>query len=646
MATPTLYFLLAVLLTTACEAPTGDDDNPLLSVEPRTLDYGEDRESLTLTIANMGSGSLNWELIIPASERAWIKPEMTVGNMTTEPAVFSITIHRDQATPGEKVVQLTVASPGTTATVELRASIPVLQIPAALAVSSISLDFGETGSVQQFEVRNTGGTSLDWEGQSGQTWISFTPNSGTVSPGDRQAVNVKVSREDLSAGEQLGAVDVTSNGGSATVSVRASVPERSLLTVSPQSIDFGSGLQSQTIEIRNSGSAVAQWAVESSDAWVSVAPASGSVLVGETRSVTVLVDRSSLAVGTHQGRLTFQGDDNEVTIDVFVTVVPLPVLELSTSLVETGTEASASFRIVNSGTGTLVWNVSASADWLNVEPHEGTSLAIPKIVTLSIDRMDQLAGTHSTVVTVVSDGGTAEVEVSMVVPSPRVSIDSGPIAGEVTLVDSVTWKFGALDAFSSPEFSARVDGGDWSTGPIYGVGALDESSTFGSHTLEARVRTLAGQSEIVSEDFVIDAVSGPAVRLMPHRFAVSRDQIAEMFVVLEEVTDVLGGNILVVFEPAVDLQDAVLLVDGGSFLGQQGAEILAPEIDARNERVKFGFAAPGVDGGIRGSGAIAKIRFIARSETEITLDLSRTVLRDLANDDLPIRVRGAEVIVP
>lgn len=64
--------LMVALCFLACEAPTGDEDNPVLSFSPTVLDFGTDKQSLNLRVENEGSGSLHWELDIPSADAEWI----------------------------------------------------------------------------------------------------------------------------------------------------------------------------------------------------------------------------------------------------------------------------------------------------------------------------------------------------------------------------------------------------------------------------------------------------------------------------------------------------------------------------------------------------------------------------------------------
>ena len=84
-----------------------------------------------------------------------------------------------------------------------------------LSVSTTSLDFGTTTTSMVFNITNTGGPTLIWNVIESIPWIDAVPTSGS---GD-QSILVTVDRSGLAPGMHSGLIDVTSNGGNATVTV-------------------------------------------------------------------------------------------------------------------------------------------------------------------------------------------------------------------------------------------------------------------------------------------------------------------------------------------------------------------------------------------------------------------------------------------
>ena len=632
--------LLALVVgLTGCDVPTGNEDNPILSFSPTELDFGTEKQSLGLIVENEGSGSLHWELSIPTADAEWIESEQVVGDITTQASSFSITIKRDRATTiGDRKVFLRIVTPVGTGICTLLA---VIERQASIAVTPTTIDFGEGSTTDQITLRNTGGADLEWSALSGQSWMALTPPNGTIPPSGAQNIVVVVDREDQPAGDLIGQVDVTSTGGSAQVTVRATVSAVAVLGITPRTLDFGSVQDRLNIELRVAG-ANADWTIEASDSWLQPTRTSGAVLLGQAVPLSVDVDRTQLAVGTHQGTLTLRSSGDEIAVDVTVTVQPKPVLELSVNRVDLGLESATVVRIANVGTGSLEWELTEAVDWLQLDQTRGTStnLAIP--VTFTVDREGLLAGDYTSTLSVTSDGGNLDVEVRMEVPLPAVRIISGPVDDEVVLDDSTTFEIVAQQAYGEVQYQARIDEGtwnDWSAERRFGFGALEESSLFGPHTLEVRTRTAAGDGAVESRSFLVDAVQGPAIHIAPMRIQTSPGEDVMVSVVLEEVTGVLGGNVVLTFDPVIDVSDALLVEDL-----LDGATTISPSITIKTGRVEVGFAVAGLPGGVSGTGALLRLTLSASVSSAIEIS-SESILRDLANQDIPIRVRDGRILV-
>jgi hypothetical protein len=233
------------------------------------------------------------------------------------------------------------------------------------------------------------------------------------------------------------------------------------------------------------------------------------------------------------------------------------------------------------------------------------------------------------------------------VPDPNVPTSTGSDASQATTTDSALWELGASNTFGDEEFSTRLDSGpwsDWSSEDAVSYGGMEESSLFGDHTIEARVQTAAGVSAVESRTFAVDAIQGPAMRIFPLRSHVAVGDNLEIYVVVEEVIGVLGGNILLTFDPTtVDVTEAVILRGDGSFLTNLGATVISatPTIGTGGQ-IEAGFAAPGLERGLSGTGAILRVRLTVRSTTVVRFG-TQSILRDLSKRDIPLRFRGAEI---
>ena len=98
-------------------------------------------------------------------------------------------------------------------------------------------------------IRNDGKSTLKWEISTGTKWIKINPTSGT-STKDIASVLISVDRTGLSKGDYNGSINITSNGGTATIKVNMSI-KGAVLKVTPSTLDFGEIETSKELFISN-----------------------------------------------------------------------------------------------------------------------------------------------------------------------------------------------------------------------------------------------------------------------------------------------------------------------------------------------------------------------------------------------------------
>ena len=640
--------ILGALIWTSCGGPTGGDDNPVLSVTPVLLDFGEARTSLTLTISNAGSGVLDWSIQVPSE--GWVSVNQVSGTVLNTPLNIEVRIDREKAPVGQQgVVLVVIGGDGSRKEVTVQANIRRL---AVLSVTPLNLSFGETSSQQQVTLRNDGGEPLTWSGASPQEWISVAPASGSLETGNQQSVTVTIDRQQLASGANQGSVDfTTSQAGSKSVAVLATGSTYGTLSASPTTLDFGTRNSRVSLEIRRiGGTGTMEWSVEASHSWIDPKTTSGSLLIGESRTIFIEVKREGLDPAAYQGSLTFRWEGGEAQVVVAMRVADEPLLSLSHETLEVGSAETVTFSIINAGTGNLIWVISETADWLILEPVEGSTTTIPRTINGTIDRTGMAAGQYDVVIRVDSDGGSANLPLVMEVPMPEVEITQGPDEGTALGVDEAAFQFRALNASGNTEFSTKLDDGewtDWGAATAVEYEYLEESSLVGAHLFQVRVRADAGESEVLLRTFEVDAVQGPALRLSPKAATVNSGQTVEVLVVTEEVADVLAVRVVVDFDAGeLELQQ-VEAVD--SFLGQQGGTLVAPEPEIDNAGGRLDLAigvAGGSRAGVSGTGVVARLRFRTKTSgvAEISLGAD-SALRDPDNSPISIQRAGATITV-
>ena len=212
-----------------------------------------------------------------------------------------------------------------------------------------------------------------------------------------------------------------------------------IFTVYPLALDFGTILTQDTVFISNAGSTPVSWSVSNVPAWVSVTPLSGITTGGvDTLTVTVL-DRTQ--VDPNNDEFFTINTVGAGSFNVFVTAgVPgtdpgdvdpgnEPQIELIDSLgvrglsvtVQTGSGGQGTFQVANIGTGSLEWFISADAyanrpPWITGLSATGGLVGTnPQTVTVTTAiTPDLVVGTNTHVFPIQSNGGTAQLTVSIV----------------------------------------------------------------------------------------------------------------------------------------------------------------------------------------------------------------------------------------
>ncbi|MGB9834957.1 MAG: lectin like domain-containing protein, partial [bacterium] len=165
----------------------------------------------------------------------------------------------------------------------------------------------------------------------------------------------------------------------AFTSSQSSPPTTPVLSVSPESLDFGTELTQLSFTVRNDGGSTLLWSASENIPWVvSLSSASGSLGVGETQSVTVTVERQGLSPGNYTGSISLSSNGGNKMVEVKM-AVPIPDAVTITNLpatVESLEHQPLSFQVqandslghpltftilsgpgtINSGTGQFTWS--------------------------------------------------------------------------------------------------------------------------------------------------------------------------------------------------------------------------------------------------------------------------------------------------
>lgn len=417
-----LTALVALPVLTGCPSSGG----PSLSVYPGAFDFGSTSTTDALKVANQGTGSCAWEI---DSAPAWLQVSPTSGVVDSGGQTLTLTVNRSGLAPGNYAGDLVVGSPAGARTVAV--SMVVEGPPAApvLQVSPLTLDMGETDLSEPFTIRNTGDGTLEWNLTEDVPWLTCSVNSGTVLGGnDSDTVNVTVDRSALAGGEHSGDIAITSNGGSATVTVVVTVAGPApVLSVSPLSLDFGSTATSRAITISNSGNAPLEWSLVESLDWLSLSDTAG-VLDSGSVVVTATADRANLPAASYPGQIALASNGGAATIHVGMTVAPASLV-VNPPVMQFGSYATTKLLAIgNDGSGTVNWSIDDTnfPGWLSVDPTSGSVTGPSTGVIVTVDRTGLEPANFTHTFTVASDGGNREVQIQMTVPAtPVLTIETG-----------------------------------------------------------------------------------------------------------------------------------------------------------------------------------------------------------------------------
>ena len=336
---------------------------PELYISHRSLDLGDDKEVLTLTIKNIGTGLLNWNLTV---DQPWVSliPEGDKTEVEKEVEV-TVKVNRENLPPNSYEAVIEVKSNGGNEKVMVR----MTKLPQpVLMVDPSTLKFDESADIQTVFIKNIGTGVLAWETSTESDWISVQPNSGQVSAAGESEVKVQVERTGLPPQNYTGALNVTSNGGKEGLAVTMTVAPNPILAISPTTLNFETAQEKLPLTIQNKGTGNLDWELETGVPWLTFRPANGRVREGEESAILVEVNRNLLDLGEHSTPMPIISNaTNSVALRVIVSkrgkiegsVVDartgLPVVKASVLLdgsAQTSTDESGrfSFAIQTDGT--------------------------------------------------------------------------------------------------------------------------------------------------------------------------------------------------------------------------------------------------------------------------------------------------------
>jgi len=227
------------------------------------------------------------------------------------------------------------------------------------------------------------------------------------------------------------------------------VPQQGRLELRPSTLDFGK-LQKGTkailsVVLSNTGKHPLTWqaalANAASTSWLKVQPVAGTINAGADQFIYIIADTGGLKVGSYSATLDIRSDagNPQVPVNLQVTqpgkpqarLVPNPKT-LDFGQLVAGNQATLPVTIGNVGTQKLDWKATTgNTSWLALDSNNGTVQpgGLPGVIQVTANATGLATGNYSATLSITSNGGSAQVRVTMVVingPPPPPTLASSP----------------------------------------------------------------------------------------------------------------------------------------------------------------------------------------------------------------------------
>ncbi|HWV45562.1 MAG TPA: fibronectin type III domain-containing protein [Nitrospira sp.] len=386
----------------------------------------------TLTVTNIGQGTLNWNATATA---AWLTLGPASGKDT---GAITVTATAGSLPIGIYNATITLSAAGATAvTIPVNLTVESAPIPPTIGTSPATLSFtavqgGSISSSQTVSISNTGGGLLSWLASEDASWLGISPTSGT----GNGSVTVTTTPGSLTAGTYNTLVTINA-ANAAPVSIPISLTVTAPLAtvaLSPSSLTF-SGVQGganpagQTVVVNSNGN----WAASSSATWLTLSPASGN----GNGSIAANVALSSAVVGTNNATITVTSGGVARTISVTLTMSVASLTASPNSVTYTATQGAANPSAQTIAIGSNgAWTVSDNVSWLSISATSGTGNGS---ITAAALTGSLTAGTYNALITVSSTSATpVSIPVTFTVRAPSPAITVSPTSLTLTGIQGGT----------------------------------------------------------------------------------------------------------------------------------------------------------------------------------------------------------------
>ncbi len=369
---------------------------------------GSNPANQSFRVRNSGSGRLNYQISV---DKPWLSVSPSGGDSTGQWDEIQVSVDISNLAAGTYQGHIEVTADYAPNSPQM-ISVELTILNPTIGVDKTSLSFeadlgGSNPPNQTLKVRNSGSGKLDYEITVDQQWLSVSPSSGDSS-GEWDDVQVSVDISNLAQGTYQGNITISADNasdGSQDVTVQLTI-HGPAIGVDKTSLSFDGVVgepnpASQSFRVRNSGADRLNYEITVDQQWLSVSPSSGDSS-GEWDEIQVSVDISNLTEGTYQGNITVSTDDTAngtqvLTVRLTIRNPTIGMDRTALSFEATAGEANPApqtFRVRNSGAGTLHYQISTDQVWIKISPLSGDSTGEWDEIQVSVDISNLIEENH------------------------------------------------------------------------------------------------------------------------------------------------------------------------------------------------------------------------------------------------------------
>jgi hypothetical protein len=387
-----------------------------------------------------------------------------------------------------------------------QADIQMEELTSEIDVTPSFADFGVANNQITIAISNKSGIgTLNFTLNKNASWLSLSENSGSITTNVKY-ITLTVNRETVEFGTFNDVVTINSNVGVVILNVQMvkQNPNAPQLTATPIVLDFSTNQSELGVTLSNTGTGDLTWNASTQDGWISVTPNSGTIGVGSS-NVQIKVNRSGLNPGNYNGSVTFSSNGGNQTVTVKLTIPSSPILNVSPKDLDFGEIENLKFlQINNIGTGTLSWNIVSNQNWLTVSPSQGSNFLG---VNVTVNRENMTTGTYSGLLSISSDGGNDQVNVTMQVPppAPPPSVVLGTPENVTAFSCDLRWQQSTLSASNFSSYKIYYD-----TQPNVTENSTLAATITNINTITKNITDLSGSTKYYFRVYVVNSLGGSA----------------------------------------------------------------------------------------------------------------------------------------